>query len=431
MKKLFILIIGFLFVGIILLISMFLFKICPPVGPWPTPPWCSNNFVRHTYLVNTVAQKISQVKAVNMTDTWGRNYNMSMVENTRQNIDSSFDRIKELGAEEVYVHDFNRAIFADGADFTTTNYTVEDETFWNDMRDESMTESDIKKLAESAHSRGLKLGIKRNMSFVNIGKYISKGFSGTIQSSVEEDYKKFNSGHTEEWVKDYFKKWSARMVEKANIYQKYGVDIMSLTPTWMGPTFAGHEEFVNNLQKELIVDVRKVFKGKIHMEVSRYGLLEGVDGSEDWLKYDYYKDVDIVEIRIYDLPEIYRSGDIQKSISKYVADLDTVAGKKGKKISIFIAPSSYTDSMKRGVLEVLDYNSDLVKNVVSDYEYQSKVFEIFFQSLLPLQNIERINVASYSWDDALDPQIKPKLSVASTFRNKPAETLIREWFNKK
>ncbi len=408
---------------------MFLFKICPPKGPWPMPPWCNAGFVRNTYVVDTKPEKLSQIKAINMTDTWGRNYNMSMIESTRDNIKSSFSMVKDIGAEEVYVHDFDRAVFEEGSDFKTTNYTIVDEIFLNDMRDESMTEDDIKKLVQSAHDNGLKIGIKRNMSFVNIGKYIKEGITGSIQSSVEEDFKNFNSGHTEEWIKDYFKKWNERMIEKAIIYQKYGVDIMSLSPSWMAPTFAGHEELVNSLQKELISNIRKHFKGEIHLEISRYGFVEGIDGKENWNKYDYYKDADMIEIRIYDLLERYRNGDIEKEIPRYLSDLNSIAKEKNIKLSIFFAPSSYKDSMKKGSLEVLDYNSDKVKNSVADYEYQAKVFEIFFKSLKSLDNIEKINVASFSWDDALDPEVKPKLSVASTFRNKQAEYIIKEWFN--
>lgn len=409
---------------------MFVFKICPPVGPWPTPPWCSGIFIRNEYTVNTNAVHIPQIKAVNMSDTWGRNYNMNMIESTRQNIESSFSRVKELGASEVYVHDFDRAIFEDGADFTTTNYKISDETFFNDMRDESMTESDVKNLVENAHEKGLKIGIKRNMSFVDIGKYISAGISGEIQSSVEADYKKFNSLHTKQWIKDYFEKWTVRMVEKAIIYQKYGVDIMSITPTWMGPTFAGEELLVNELQKKLITDVRKVFSGKVYVELSLYGFFEDKDGKEDWTKYDYYKESDIAEIRVYDLLEHYRKGNIEKEIPRYLVDINAIAEKKGIKISVFFAPSSYVDSMKYGPLEVLDYRSEVVKNTISDFDYQSKVFEIFFNTLPLLNNIERVNVASFPWDDALDPQVKPKLSVASTFRNKPAESIVREWFKK-
>jgi hypothetical protein len=268
------------------------------------------------------------------------------------------------------------------------------------------------------------------MSFVNIGKYISAGIKGEIQSTVESDYQKFNSGHTEEWIRNYFAKWNERMVTKATLYQKYGVDIMSITPTWMGPTFAGHETIANELQKKLIADVRKVFKGKVYAEVSRYGFFENKDGNEDWTKYDYYKDADIVEMRIYDLPEKYHNSKIEESIPQYLTDLNRVAKEKNTKLSLFFAPSSYDDSMKTGSLEILDYRSDKVKNAVLDYEYQSKVFEIFLRTLPPLENIERINVASFPWDDALDPEVKPKLSVASTFRNKPAEQLIEQWFNK-
>lgn len=78
---------------------------------------------------------------------------MSMFEDTRKNIEESFDRIKELGAEEVYVHDFHRAKFDKGSDYTTTNYQIADETFWNDMRDQSISEKELKKLVEAAHSR--------------------------------------------------------------------------------------------------------------------------------------------------------------------------------------------------------------------------------------------------------------------------------------
>ena len=54
----------------------------------------------------------------------------------------------------------------------------------------------------------------------------------------------------------------------------------------------------------------------------------------------------------------------------------------------------------------------------------------FFKNINNFENIERINVASFSWDDSMDPEIKPKISVGSTFRNKPAEYLIKSWFNK-
>jgi len=112
------------------------------------------------------------------------------------------------------------------------------------------------------------------------------------------------------------------------MYQQAGVDIMSLSPTWMEPTFAGQEALANELQKQLITEVRKVFTGKIYVEVSRYGFFEGKDGNEDRKKYNFYQDADIVEMRIYDLPQNFRNREIKAGITAYVNELNTIAGKK-------------------------------------------------------------------------------------------------------
>jgi hypothetical protein len=422
----------FIALGSIIIISalMFVTDTCPPRGPWPTPPWCSAAPTRNQYDVTTNAVKLKQDKAVSMSDTWGRNYNMGMFETTQKNIDQSFDRVAELGAKEVYVNDFHLAKFDKGSDFTTTNYTIVGDTFWNDFRDEEISAKDLAKLANTAHAKGLKLGIKHNISFVDMRKYIKAGISGDIQSGVVSDYETFNASHNEEWIRDYFAKWQVRLVERGQQYQKAGVDTMSISPTWMEPTFAGHESLVNTLQKDLIEKVRAVFKGKIYAEVNRYGFLDGNNGKEDWTKYDYFTNADIIELRIYELPEQYRQADTFSGLNSYLKDLNAKAAEKNIKLTVFYAPSSYKDSLNKGALEVLDSKSASVINVSADYDYQNKAFETFFASMAGLTNIERIDVANYPWDDSLDPQVKPKLSVACTFRNKPAEEIIKIWFNK-
>jgi glutamate synthase (NADPH/NADH) small chain len=78
---------------------------------------------------------------------------------------------KRLGAEEVYVHDFHRAVFEGESSASSLNYQIQDEIFLNDFRDESIGIEDLKKLANSAHDRGLLLGIKHNMHFIDMSKY--------------------------------------------------------------------------------------------------------------------------------------------------------------------------------------------------------------------------------------------------------------------
>ena len=112
------------------------------------------------------------------------------------------------------------------------------------------------------------------------------------------------------------------------MYQQAGVDSMSISPTRMEPKFAGQEILANELQKKLITEVRKVFTGKIYVEVSRYGFFENRDGNENRTKYDFYKDADIVEMRIYDLMEKFRTMETTAGIATYVNELNTIAGKK-------------------------------------------------------------------------------------------------------
>ncbi|MBU1722067.1 hypothetical protein KKG38_04755 [Patescibacteria group bacterium] len=433
--KIFTAIIGFvvLVVGL-----MFAFKACPPQGPWMMPPWCEDKtFERPVYDIDVKTQVLSQTKAVNMADTWGRNYNFSMIENTRNNIESSFDRVKELGAEEVYVHDFNRAVYNHKEeDFASLDYEIVDEIFANDLRDESMTEKDIKKLAKAAHERGLKLGIKQNMAFVDIGKYIKEGLTGEIQGGVEEDYVAFNSEHSEEWIRDYFKKWEARLLERGKLYEKYGVDIISITPNWMGPTFIGQEALANDLQKELIAKLRGVFSGEIHTEIDFWGVIhEGRTDREDWRKYDYYKDADIQEVRVYQLVDNFAVVDgastaqIKVGIDRLLDRFEQYAEKNEIKMSVFFSPSSYPNAINVGAAEFHDIRNADVAAIQKDWDHQADAWQAFFEAVSQRQLIDRVNVSAMWWDNAMDPDVKVRISISPSVRNKPAEEIIKQWFN--
>jgi len=435
MKKLLLILISLLVIVGVGVATMFALNICPPKGPWPMPPWCKATFVINQYEVQTNASSLSQIKVVNMYDTWGRNYNMGMVETTQANLNSSFDRVKSLGAQEVFVHDFDRAVYEGEFNYKSTNYKFEDEIFANDMRDRGISKEEIKNLVDSAHERGMKLAIKRNLSFVNIGNFILSGIKGNISKDVQSNYEEFNSGHTEEWIRDFFAKWQARLVEKGKMYQEAGVDIMSVSMQFQNPTFAGHEELANSLWKNLIVELRKNFKGQIMVDLDVYGLTDGNNGKENWQKYDYYKDADIIEVRVYKILEKYQNiasdeVDVQKEMENMVQDLDLKAKEKGVKISIFFAPSSYVSGLLKGPVEFLDILNPDIKNLITNNNEQVNAFNIFFEAVKDKKNIERVNAGNFAWDDAMDPEVKPRISISASFRNKPAEQVIKAWFNK-
>lgn len=410
---------------------MFLFNFCPPKGPWPLPPWCKTEYERYSYNIKVEADKLPQIKAINMYDTWGRNYNMGMFETTWSNIDPSFERVKELGAKEVYIHDFDRAIYSGKTDYKSTNYTLVDDIFWNDMRDQAISKSDLTKLASIAHKDGMKIGIKRNLSFMDMSNILVAGFSGNISSETSKNYSDFNSTHTEEWIKDFFNKWQSRLLEKAQIYNDAGIDIMSVSPQFQKPTFAGHEELANTLWLNLIVELKKKFKGEIMADLDIYGLIDGYNGQENWKKYDYYKSADIIEVKAYAIPKkYYKKGNIGDSMMEMLSDINTKAGNLGVKISFFFAPSSYENSIVSGPVEFLDIKNSSIQKLKKDYEEQAQDYEYLFKYISNKNNITRINVGNFAWDDAIDPKVKPLISISASFRNKPAEEVIKIWFNK-
>jgi hypothetical protein len=403
------------------------------------PPWCKGGYSVNTYTpedVQTAGVAVSalpQVRAVNMYDTWGRNYNMGMMETTQANIDSSFDRVKALGAQEVFVHDFDRAVYEGETDYASTKYELVDEIFGNDMRDESISSGDLERLVDTAHARGIKLGIKRNLAFVNIGKFIVSGLKGNITGDVQDDYAKFNASHSEEWIRDYFGKWQARMVEKAQMYSTAGVDIMSVSPGFQDPRFAGHEALANELWKTLIAEVKKNFTGQVMVDFNVYGLIDGNNGAEDWKKYDYYKQADIVEVKVYKILEKYQSADktsLQKDIENMINGLDADAKNLGISISVFFAPSSYVSGLYNGPVEYLDILNPTIAGLQKDYKTQADAYNYFFDAVKNAKNITRVNVGNFTWDDALDPEVKPRVSVSASFRNKPAEGVVKMWYTK-
>ncbi|MFA6428107.1 MAG: hypothetical protein WCW02_00990 [Candidatus Buchananbacteria bacterium] len=436
MKKLLLGLLSLIFLIVVIVAVMLVFKLCPPAGPWPTPPWCRGDFVVDQYQVKVSPTKLSPIKAVNMYDTWGRNYNQSMFETTQANIDRSFDRVKALGAQEVYVHDFDRAIYDDKYDPLSINYKLVDETFWNDFRDQSISQAELVKLVQSAHQRGLKLGIKRNLAFVNIGKYLWSGLSGKISSEVQKDYEAFNSSHSEAWIKDFFQKWQERLVAKGKMYQAAGVDSMTISPMFQDPTFAGQEDLANGLWKNLITELRKSFTGQIMVDLNVYGFIDGNNGAENWQKYDYYKQADIVEVRIYKILEKYQTkfgfdqSKMQTEISAMVAELDAKARAAGIRLSVFYAPSSYQNSIFAGPVEYLDVKNPAIKNLIKDYDEQARAFDYFFVAVNGKQNIVRLNAGNFAWDDALDPAVMARVSISASFRNKPAEQVVKAWFSK-
>ncbi|RLJ09079.1 MAG: hypothetical protein DRP15_04245, partial [Candidatus Aenigmatarchaeota archaeon] len=370
---------------------------------------------------------------VYMADTWGANYNFNWFENTRKNIESSFERLKNIGSDEVYVNDFYMTVFDnESADWTIdTDYHIEPEIFANDFRDEAMTQDDLNRLANTAHKNGMKIGWRTSFHMVNIGKYIGVK---DIAEEVEKDWERFTSvERTEEWIKDFFTKWKSLMLDRAEALNKAGFDIMIVTPGWHNPRFHPHEELANTLWKDLIIAVKKKFNGKVGVIVDRYGYLNKKTDSEDWSKYDFYKEADLVYYFVYYLPGKYKVKDnpsvaeIKQGFDRYFDDLEKLAEEDNINLSLMVGIQSFENSVNHeGFIEFYDFTNPKVKSVKKDWQHQADVFEAILQSLED-RNFNKVIFIGYWWDDAMDPEVKPLISLAMSFRNKPAEGVFEKW----
>jgi hypothetical protein len=420
---------------IILVIStMFSFTLCPPSGPWPSPPWCKT-YSPVFYEIEVEAEPLSQIKGVQMSDTWGRNYNFMMEGVTWNNIESSFDRLNDLGIEEIYVHDFHQVKYKGKQDFKSTDYKIIGGTFWDDLRDEEISQKHLNTLANEAHKRGMKIAYANNLAFVNIGKYVR---SDNIAAEVAKDSAEFNQVHTEEWVRYFFNVWEKRMLLKAKQLNKAGFDIMSVTPTWMGPTFRQNEELANELWINLIKSIKENFDGEVHVIIPFNGF-EYEDPKnpdmENTKYYDYYKEADIVQINFFGLHERYHAedttiGEMKKAYDHFLNEMEERAKEKDVKFSIKFSAFSVENAVNfDDFVEYHDIKNPEVLAIKPDYEHQANQYRAFFKSIRGRDRIERVIIGGFWWDDAMDPEVKVRISLSPSPRNKPTETIIREWFN--
>ncbi|MBU1703939.1 MAG: hypothetical protein KJ922_01090, partial [Nanoarchaeota archaeon] len=373
--------------------------------------------------------KLSSTFGVNMADTWGRNYNFNMIENTRENIETSFARVARLGAEEVIVHDFVMATF-DGkgkadVDLSDMGYELVPDIFANDFRDEGMTQDDLDKLARVAHADGLKIGLRFNLALNNIGDYIGKD----IAKEEAEDWARITSSKNKEWVMDFLDKWEDYMLKRAEMLNKAGFDMMVISPTWHPVTYQPYEAEANQRWTEIIQNVKQKFNGKIAVQVPLYSYLRN-DGVEDWSKYDFYKDADTFYL---EMQHLYagNEGLVDPSVDKmkgyFSRFLDDVEA-KGDNPSMLIGFKSFKDSFSNySPYHPEEYGRPEVAAMVPDWEHQADIFEAFFQAAEGRKNIARIVVEGYWWDDVMEPDTKIRQAISITCRSKNAEGVIMKW----
>jgi hypothetical protein len=121
---------------------------------------------------------------------------------------------------------------------------------------------------------------------------------------------------------------------------------------------------------------------------------------------------------------------IQEGMNSLLADLDAWGAKHNTKLSIFFSPFSYVNAINQGIVEYHDILNATAKTTEKNYEHQADVWQGFFLGIKELNNLDRVIANGMWWDDKMDPDVKVKISISPSFRNKPAEEVIKQWFQK-
>ena len=384
------------------------------------------------------------IKAVFMMDTWGRNYNFTWGEDTSKNIESSFERVAALGAQEVYVADFYRAVYNSGSfELDNLDYQIEADIFENDQRDQAMTAEELQRLADAAHAQGLKIAWSSNFTFVNFGDYIGKD----IIALDTQDKAKVHAPKSEEWVVDFLTKWRALMLDRAAAIEAAGFDIMIISPGYHDPSYTPYDSIADDMWIETIHEVRKVFSGEIGYVINGHHNWINAYEQQEWLDdHDFYNELDIPMTWLLDFSSDWISDykpasnsfeDLRASMDLYMDDLEKGAGQLGQNPSIIFGCASMPDSFLLGNSDAqgIDMQEAIVQlkngTIAPDYQYQADCYEAMLQASADRQVIERIILKGYWWDDAMDPDTAMySISISETIRNKAAEAVVQKWWLK-
>ena len=96
---------------------------------------------------------------------------------------------------------------------------------------------------------------------------------------------------------------------------------------------------------------------------------------------------------------------------------------------VFFSPFSYKNAINDGIVEYYDVLNKDTKETEKDWEHQVDAWQGFFEADYSREFVEGVNASTMWWDNAMDPDVKVKISISPSIRNKPAEEVIKQWFN--
>lgn len=454
------------FVGILVVAAgiLFVLKKCPPSGPWPTPPWCGGQgekivlpdaltvstditkieypgfykepsvamfTVENPYCAidrQIVAYPISYlgehvfpnvegaplpiaiIRSIGIKDTWIPEPNLNKscfsvgFSATKKAYEKTLLRIKALGASQIsftnYVHfsDFKNADI-DGPDKA------------------AVSEEDLRFVAKKASEQNLEV---------------------TLYLNLAPGKEKVSEIPSSSWLSTLIKNWEPFVLRQATIAEETGIHTLMMNHFDYQPNIKGFEDTYQKEMSTLLEKIRKVYSGKILLMIDPvWGadlgilapLLSQVDGflytpPTDVLRYKNDKSVTVAHLKTLYLDTFSSLG---KDFGAY-----------HKPIYLRVLIQSSREFLEKGWGEDMfckTREGDLCyqKNLEVDFGAQAIAYEAMLEAIKDAHTkyftVGGIDSYGYWFTDVMLPDTSQP-QIAQSIRNKPAESIVREWFKR-
>ncbi len=417
MKKIVIIPIAIVATIILLVIAMFAFQLCPPSGPWPSPPWCGSNFyIPYEYKeLSYITEKFEPTDKkldimISPTDYWGNPHlYINLGEDSRDHYKTTMKKIGEITNDGVMVSDF--AGISDELGVGDTGFEGIREIPQNELND----------LVNEANKNN------QEKIFLITGlidpegpmrRYKEEGMEGTVQENLIQDQSLDN------WQK-LFDEWGTEIVKRAKKAETVGVTHMIVTSDFL-MKFYEDKNYWNKRYSEYIDNVKKEFSGKIGLNIR---LNEALEVEKEVLdKVDFvmvgwepnswtYKTIneDVVE----DVDSI------EESFVKWF-NRDEWDYFNDKEVYLSLITTGYDGGLQKGWIEA---GAVYGPEYVEDQKEQALINEGMFRALYNNDfNIDGVISYGYWWTDRTYPEVKIiRVDLSHSIRNKDAEHVFYKW----
>ncbi|MDO8623324.1 MAG: hypothetical protein Q7R52_03685 [archaeon] len=462
--------------GIIILIPIIVvvltvtFHLCPPTkGPWPTPPWCveqgndvikssqeklnlsnavvvptdltkidypkfyesyisENTIITNPYCTiesETIAYPISYLgnlpfpkingaplssdidRAVGIKDFWVLDDpNINSCPDKKKMFEAyekTLKRVKAINAQQIHIT--NYISFLDFKNATLDYNSI------------AISDAELRNIIETAKKENLEV-----ILYLNVAPGNQK--VSDIPDSV--------------WLSKFIDNYEPFLLNQAKIAQETGIKGIMMNHLDYQPSIKGYEEVYQKKMLTLLEKVRKVYSGKIIL------LIEPLSGAnlnelDTFLsKVDAYIFTPQTNILKYSSDKSVTLENLKNLYSKELKEKGQLFSKYNKPFYLRILIQSEKNFLIDGWNEDAfcikkGENSCYQKELNPDFSMQAIAYEALLESIKEVHNkdikIEAVDTYGYWFTDVMLPK-NSQPQIAQSIRNKPAESIVKEWYKR-